>query len=97
MPMSNQSTMSNTIWPGTYCKGNAPLKGCIVLLLILNSMHNTATDRRCYFRSTSHLPVYTLSGRIGKRVASHAAAARSSPSEVALIYTMHVALRGYCP
>ena len=27
-------------------------------------------------------------------VASHAAVARSSPAEVALIYTMHVALRG---
>ena len=31
---------------GTYSKGNAPLKGCIGLLLILNSMHNSATDRR---------------------------------------------------
>ena len=31
---------------GTYGKGNAPLKGCIGLLLILNSMHNSATDRR---------------------------------------------------
>ena len=38
--------------------------------------------------------VYTLSGRIVKVVASHAAVARSSPVEVALIYTMHVALRG---
>ena len=36
-----------------------------------------------------------MSGRIGKVVASHAAVARSSPAEVALIYTMHVALRGY--
>ena len=36
----------------------------------------------------------TLSGRIGKVVA---AVARSSPAEVALIYTMHVALSGYCP
>ena len=36
-------------------------------------------------------------GRIGKVVASHAAVARSSPAEVALIYAMHVALRGYCP
>ena len=41
--------------------------------------------------------VYTLSGRIGKVVASHAAVARSNPAEVALIYTMQVALRGYCP
>ena len=31
---------------GTYGKGNAPLKGCIGLLLILNSMHKSATDRR---------------------------------------------------
>ena len=30
---------------------------------------------------------YTLSGRIGKVAASHAAVARSSPAEVALIYT----------
>ena len=38
-----------------------------------------------------------LSGRIGKVVASHAAVARSVPAEVALIYTMHEALMGYCP
>ena len=31
---------------GTYGKGNEPLKGCIGLLLILNSMNNSATDRR---------------------------------------------------
>ena len=30
-------------------------------------------------------------------VASHAAVARSTPAEVALIYTMHEALREYCP
>ena len=40
------------------------------------------------------LHVHTLSGRIGTVVASHAAVARSSPSEVGLIYTMHVVLRG---
>ena len=40
---------------------------------------------------------YTLSGGIGKVVASHAAVARSIPVEVALIYNMHEALRGYCP
>ena len=33
---------------------------------------------------------------IGKVVASHAAVARSVPAEIALIYTMHDALRGYC-
>ena len=40
---------------------------------------------------------HTLSGHIGKEVASHAAVARSIPAEVPLIYTMHEALRGYCP
>ena len=39
----------------------------------------------------------TLSGRIGKVVASHAAVAHSIPAEVALIYTLHKALRGNCP
>ena len=38
----------------------------------------------------------TLSGRIGNVVASHAAVARSGLADVALIYTMHEALRGYC-
>ena len=40
---------------------------------------------------------YAPSGRIGKVVDSHAAVVRSSPAEVALIYTMHVALRGSFP
>ena len=31
---------------GTYGEGNSPLKGYIGLLLILNSIHNSATDRR---------------------------------------------------
>ena len=52
VPMSNQSTTRNTHWHirqrqctyGTYGKGNAPLKGCIGLLLILNRMDNSATD-----------------------------------------------------
>ena len=46
-----------------------------------------------------HIIPFTMyqSGRIGKVVASHAAVARSSPAEVALIYTMHVALWEYCP
>ena len=41
--------------------------------------------------------IYTLSGRIGKVVASHAAVACSIPAVVALIDTMHEALRGCCP
>ena len=44
MPMSNQSTTSNT--RRHIGQGNALLKGCIGLLLILNRMHNSATDRR---------------------------------------------------
>ena len=43
------------------------------------------------------LATQNLSGRLGKVVASHAAVARSIPAEVALIYTMHEAFRGYCP
>ena len=41
--------------------------------------------------------IYPESGRIGKGIASYAAVARSIPAEVALIYTMHEALRRYCP
>ena len=51
--MSKKSTTSNT--HGTYGKGNAPLKGCMGLLLILNSMHNSATDRR-WARFHSKIP-----------------------------------------
>ena len=39
----------------------------------------------------------TLRGRTGKVVAMYDAVACSIPAEVALIYTMHEALRGYCP
>ena len=41
-------------------------------------------------------PLYngTLSGRIGKVVASHAEVARWNPAEASLIYTMHEVLRG---
>ena len=41
--------------------------------------------------------VHTLSSRIGKVAASHAAVARSSNAEIALIYTMHVASQGVLP
>ena len=40
---------------------------------------------------------HTLSGCIGKVVASHAAVARLILAAVALIYTVHEELRGYCP
>ena len=56
-------------------------------------LSSTFTPLRC-----CHIcHIYILSGRIGKVVASHAEVARSSPAEVVRIYTMHVALRGYCP
>ena len=45
----------------------------------------------------SDIHTYTLSGHIGKVVASHAEVARSSPAEVTLIYTMHLAVNGCCP
>ena len=45
LPMSNQSSIRGTR-AGTYGRGTATLKGCIGLLLILNNMHNSATDRR---------------------------------------------------
>ena len=55
----------------TYGKGNTTLKGCIELLLILNSMHNSATDRR-WSRSQSKTPparkpavLTTLSSSLG--------------------------------
>ena len=41
--MSNQSTTSNR--RRHICKGNAPLRGCIRFLLILNNIHNIATYR----------------------------------------------------
>ena len=47
--------------------------------------------------NSSGVTVYNLSRRIGKVVALHAAVARSIPAEVATIYTMREALRGYCP
>ena len=58
----------------------------LLTLILLHSCNNAA-----------HLAYAALSGRIGKVVASHAAVARSIPAEVALIYTMHEVLRGYCP
>ena len=53
----------------------------------------------CYIYKlcASILCIHTLSGRIGKVVALHAAVACSVPADVPLIYTMHGALRGYCP
>ena len=45
----------------------------------------------------NYVSPFTLSGRMCKVVASHAAVAHSSPAEFVLIYTMHVALREYCP
>ena len=44
--------------------------------------------------ATQRVGYNTLSGRIGKVVASHAAVARSIPPEVAPIYNMHEAPGG---
>ena len=44
-PKHHDWSMSNTQC-GTYSRGNVPVRGCIGLLLILNSKHNTATDHR---------------------------------------------------
>ena len=46
VPMNNYSAMNNTRWHIRQRQCNATLEGCIGLLLILNSVHNTATDRR---------------------------------------------------
>ena len=54
-------------------------------------------DSRILSLAFLYIKVYIIRGRRGKVVASHAAVARSSPAEVALIYTMQEALRGYCP
>ena len=64
--------------------------------MILKS-HLRMTETLSYHQTLSAQFLYTLSGRIGKVVVSHPAVARSSPAEIALIYTMHEALRGYCP
>ena len=82
--------------------------GTILLTLCFKSRANAFYNgRRCtiptivfyYFPFLFFLSfcLNTLSGRIGKVVAWHAAVARSSRAEVPLIYTMHVGLRGYCP
>ena len=53
LPMSNQSSMCNTL--SAQGKGNAPHSLCVGLLQILNSMHDTVTDRRCT-RLHSNIP-----------------------------------------
>ena len=61
---------------------------------LIRMLKNLALFMSCYI----YIYIYnTLSGAIGKVVASHAAVARSIPAEVALIYSMHEAVREYCP
>ena len=50
------------------------------------------TNAKAKFHTNKYV-WHTLSDRIGKVVAPHAAVARLSPAEVALIYTMHVSGR----
>ena len=66
---------------------------CIPALIIKPRFTFVAHTDDLGWNKTSNR-IYTLSGRIGKVVASYAVVARSSPAEVGLIYTMHVALRG---
>ena len=65
--------------------------------LYLSYFNLAVPMRKCVIKHSCTSSFYTLSGRIGKMVASHAAVARWSPADVALIYTMHEALREYCP
>ena len=92
VPMSNQSTTSNTRRhkhaPFQH-KGNAPLRGCIGLLLILNSMHNSATDRRWARLQSKTVParklalLTTLSGNLRcEPVAEHHTAEQYSKTGI---------------
>ena len=59
---------------------------------VLDGVGQAGFKRRtnaCLLAKAALSLLYTLSGRIGKVVSSHAAVARSSPAEVSLIYTMH--------
>ena len=85
----NKQTIKKMLWPVWMCRLDCPAFTIIY--------KHTAHAQYFYLYKGTYLYLYTLSGRIGKVVASHAAVARSSPAEVGLIYTMHVALRGYCP
>ena len=71
-------------FPSAYCCKFSALVTCVSVILWYHNMTRAAAT-------------HTVSGRIGKVVASHAAVARSSPAEVTLIYTIHEALSGYCP
>ena len=64
----------------------------------LEWLHRHSTQGGTEWPRSNHLE-FTLSGRIGKVIASHAEVAKSIPAvaETEPIYTMHEALRGYCP
>ena len=94
--------MSNVTLKHTRVSNRAPLIArSISLKCILAAEHHTAEQ---YSKGAGQNPesisqnaIYAPSGSTGKVVASHAAVVRSIPAEVALIYTMHETLRGYCP
>ena len=64
---------------------------CCVIIVYLPYMYLFPYSMADTFhgRWIDTLILNTLSGHIGKVVASHAAVARSSPAEVALIYTIY--------
>ena len=74
---------------------------------LITPMHNCFREKFIFYQipasdkvdANVNADIYTLSGRIGMIVASHAEVARSIPAlaETPPIYTMHEALRGYCP
>ena len=67
-------------------------------IMLINILFSLGLDRLSGLLFLS-FPLYTLSGCIGKVVASHAEVARSIPvlAETAPIYTMPEALMWYCP
>ena len=73
------------------------LHKCTNIKDLQNYYANESSKPVTYLYKLRYMLCYTLSGRIGKVVASHAAVARSIHAEVALIYTMREALRGYSP
>ena len=94
----NKRMQTCSVYNKNYARSNSINK--------ITNIANKALPTNVCVHDNQHVPslqsvgakvFYTLSSRIGKVGASHTAVACSSPAEVALIYTMHVALRGYCP
>ena len=67
--------------------------------LVINKSFLLYILEKNYINKTKFSFLHTLNGSICKLVALHAEVARLIPglTETALIYSMHKALRGYCP